>query len=112
MFLLTFISANELLDELPESYPQGSLWPPITKIKPYNHIYHGRRFNDPYEWIKSEGLNSNDVKQLIRNETTYAQQVFKESRSLRIQIFQDLLKASDNSMSRVWESGDYLYYSR
>ncbi|KAI8049741.1 prolyl oligopeptidase [Syncephalis plumigaleata] len=112
LLLSSHINASTFLNELPKSYPKGRLLPPITKAKAFTRKYYGPYYNDPYNWVRSEGLKSKNVIRLIRNESIYAQRVLKESQPLRLRMFQQMVKASDNFIANIWYSGDYMYYSR
>jgi protease II len=83
------------------------------KLKQYQRIYHKQKISDPYQWIKTESLDSADVKKFLNDEAVYTQQVFKESRKLRKQIYEEISRISplSNELS-TWDSGNFTHVKK
>ncbi|KAI8048072.1 prolyl oligopeptidase family-domain-containing protein [Syncephalis plumigaleata] len=68
--------------------------------------------NDPYQWIKNEDPNSEDVKQFFRNEGDYALKTLKRSERLKTQISNELLARTFNQEVHAWSSRNYRYFTQ
>ncbi|KAI8050304.1 hypothetical protein BDF22DRAFT_696516 [Syncephalis plumigaleata] len=99
-------------DALPSTYPKGALMAPVAKTKHFQHQHHGYLVDDPYQWMENRELNTLSIGELLKNETTYAQQVLKESRPLRTQVYNEILASLDGRLYNVQFSGNYMYYGR
>ncbi|KAI8047375.1 prolyl oligopeptidase family-domain-containing protein [Syncephalis plumigaleata] len=112
-FLPSFISGGDSsLEASLKSTTQGIPQVPVARTKPFQHKYYNDIINDPYQWIKDDGLKSNDVQQFLRNEASYSQQVLESSRSLRDNIFKRKSALSRDLITDKWQYGSYTYYTR
>lgn len=58
--------------------------PPVAKKVPHAHVYHGKQFEDPYNWLRddSKEKKGDDIMEHLKKESDFAKEKLKvESRS-------------------------------
>jgi oligopeptidase B len=82
--------------------------PPKAKIKPEYFKVQNFTLVDNYSWLKH--YYDTDVKEYIRNENEYSALVLSRYKKLQKEIEQDLDKAEEKDIRKIWEYGSWTYY--
>jgi oligopeptidase B len=84
---------------------------PIAPAKPQEHVLHGHRRVDEYEWLQ----NPKDpaVIEHITSENLYAERVMRPTQKLQKQLYKEIrARITENDMSVPVKHGPYTYYVR
>lgn len=93
----------------------SSAVPPVAKKVPYSHTYHGRKFEDPFHWIKDQSPDKKrtDIVDYIKLENEYAQSHFKPNETLADSIYNETIsRIQEEDQDVPYFRAPYYYYKR
>lgn len=92
---------------------------PKAQEKKYEHIYHGKAFQDNYHWLRQKnwsqdtGVTDPEILSYIGAENTYTKQYFDQYKDLTNSIYQELLESIDvDDETYPIIKDDYAYFSK
>lgn len=92
---------------------------PKAQQKKYDHIYHGKAFQDSYHWLRQKnwtqdtGVTDPEILTYIAAENAYTKQYFDQYTDLTHSIYQELLESIDvDDETYPVTKDDYAYFSK
>lgn len=84
---------------------------PFAPAKPQEHVLHGHRRVDEYEWLQDP--KDPAVVEHLKNENLYAERVMRPTQKLQKQLYKEIrARITENDMSVPVKHGPYTYYVR
>lgn len=84
---------------------------PLAPAKPQEHLLHGIRRIDEYEWLQN--ATDPDVTGYLRGENAYAEKALRGATKLQKRLYKEIrARITENDMSVPVANGPYAYYVR
>jgi oligopeptidase B len=84
---------------------------PFAPAKPQEHVLHGHRRVDEYEWLQD--AKDPMVLEHLKSENAYAERTMRPSQKLQKQLYKEIrARITENDMSVPVKQGPYTYYVR
>jgi len=87
--------------------------PPVAPVLPDTIEMHGRRWVDPYAWMKDVPRDKPETIAYVEAENAYTEAALKDTEEFREQLYQEIKgRIKETDLSVPVKDGDYYYYSR
>ena len=94
-----------------ENVPEAAPNPPLARREPVEHIVHGDRRVDHYDWLRHKG--SPEVLAYLDAENAYADVVLKPTRDFQEKLYQEMLeRILETDLSVPYRLRGYLYFTK
>lgn len=94
-----------------ENVPEAAPNPPLARREPVEHIVHGDRRVDHYDWLRHKG--SPEVLAYLDAENAYTDLVLKPTRGFQEKLYQEMLgRILETDLSVPYRLRGYLYFTK
>ena len=88
-----------------------ALHPPIAPRKEHTETWHGRKFPDPYHWLRNK--DTPEVVKYLEAENTYTEAMSTDLKSFSAALYEEMLgRIQQTDLSVPTREGRYYYYRR
>jgi len=89
----------------------AALSPPLAPRKEHVEVWHGRRFEDPYFWLRNK--DAPEVVKYLEAENAYTEATTADLKSFRAVLYEEMLgRIQETDLSVPSRDGRYFYYRR
>jgi oligopeptidase B len=94
-----------------ENVPEAAPSPPLARREPVEHIVHGDRRVDHYDWLRHKG--SPEVLAYLDAENAYSDLVLKPTRDFQEKLYREMLgRILETDLSVPYRLRGYLYFTK
>jgi len=104
--------SDKTLPAVSEEYaPDSSLAPPLARREPVEHILHGDRRVDHYDWLHRK--DAPEVLPYLEAENAYTDAVLKPTQGIQEKLYQEMLsRIQQTDLSVPYRLRGYLYFTK
>ena len=100
---------SEVISE--DRAPGAAPTPPLARREPVEHILHGDRRVDPYDWLRAKG--SPEVLAFLEAENAYSDAVLKPTQEFQEKLYQEMRgRILETDLSVPYRLRGYLYFTK